>query len=138
MELGRFLTDARSPDKQFDMLVAGVPGDLSLAYVGAMFDSRQAGGALDYAGFHTRELDSSFARVRAARSADETRDAWLALQAALAREVPVAWIYHSRGVQGISARLHDVRMDLRGELATVTRWRVGDRTTPATSLSARP
>ena len=138
VELGRFLTDARSPDKQFDMLVAGVPGDLSLAYVGAMFDSRQAGGALDYAGFHTRELDSSFARVRAARSADETRNAWLALQAALAREVPVAWIYHSRGVQGISARLHDVRMDLRGELATVTRWRVGDRTTPATSLSARP
>src|SRR5207248_8319195 len=109
VELGRFLTDARSPDKQFDMLVAGVPGDLSLAYVGAMFDSRQAGGALDYAGFHTGPLDSLFGRVRSARSPAETRDEWMALQDELARDIPVAWIYHSRGVQAISARLHDVR-----------------------------
>jgi peptide/nickel transport system substrate-binding protein len=138
VELGRFLAEARAPVKQFDMLVAGVPGDLSLAYVGAMFDSRQAGGALDYAGFHTRELDSLFARVRSAPSTAEARAAWLLLQAALARELPVAWIYHSRGVQAISARLHDVRMDLRGELATVTRWNVGNRMVPSSSLSSRP
>ena len=137
VELGRFLADARAPVKQFDMLVAGVPGDLSLAYVGAMFDSRQAGGALDYAGFHTRPLDSLFARVRSARSPAETRDEWVALQDELSRDIPVAWIYHSRGVQAISARLHDVRMDLRGELATVTRWSVGHRTAPPSSLSSR-
>jgi peptide/nickel transport system substrate-binding protein len=125
VELGRFLTEARAPQKDFDLLVAGIPGDLSLSYVGAMFDSRQAGGALDYAGFHTGPLDSLFARARDAGSADATRDAWLALQRQLARDLPVAWIYHSRGVQGISARLLDVRMDLRGELATVASWRVG-------------
>jgi peptide/nickel transport system substrate-binding protein len=125
VELGRFLTEARAPQKDFDLLVAGIPGDLSLSYVGAMFDSRQAGGALDYANFHTTSLDSLFSRTREARSGDATRDAWLTLQGELARELPVAWIYHSRGVQGISARLLDVRMDLRGELATVASWRVG-------------
>ena len=90
VEFGRFLAEARAPVKQFDMLVAGVPGE-----------------------------------------------AWLALQAALARELPVAWIYHSRGIQAISARLHGVRMDLRGELATVTRWSV-DRMVPPASLSSSP
>lgn len=126
VELGRFLSIARAPVKQFDMLVAGIPGDLSLSYVGAMFDSRQAGGALDYASYHTLALDSLFVRVRDARTKDETRAAWLELQEQLARDLPVAWIYYSRGLQGISARLHDVRMDLRGELANVASWRIGE------------
>jgi len=135
VELGRFLTEARAPQKDFDLLVAGIPGDLSLSYVGAMFDSRQAGGALDYASFHTPPLDSLFARAREARSADATRDAWIALQRELAHDLPVAWIYHSRGVQGISARLLDVHMDLRGELATVASWRVAGATSPTVSAT---
>ncbi|HEY2377711.1 MAG TPA: peptide ABC transporter substrate-binding protein [Gemmatimonadaceae bacterium] len=134
VELGRFLAEARAPEKQFDMLVAGIPGDLSLSYVGAMFDSRQAGGALDYAGYHTRMLDSLFAAVRDARSPTDARAAWLSIQIQLARDVPVAWIYHSRGIQGISARLHDVRMDLRGELATIASWSIG---TPARALAIK-
>jgi peptide/nickel transport system substrate-binding protein len=36
--------------------------------------------------------------------------------------MPVAWISHSRGLQGVSARLHNVVMDLRGEMATLSRW----------------
>ena len=136
VELGRFLTEARAPRKEFDLLVAGIPGDLALSYVGAMFDSRQAGGALDYASFHTPLLDSSFARVREAHSANETRDAWLALQRQLARDLPVAWIYHSRGVQGISARLLDVRMDLRGELPTVASWRVAGATKQSRTVTS--
>jgi peptide/nickel transport system substrate-binding protein len=139
VELGRFLGEARAPTKAFDMLVAGVPGDLSLSYVGAMFDGRQANGALDYANYHTPSLDSLFARVRNARSVDETREAWLALQAQLSLDVPVAWIYHSRGLQGVSARLQHVQMDLRGELATVASWRTGNSTgaTPRAVTSAR-
>jgi peptide/nickel transport system substrate-binding protein len=42
----------------------------------------------------------------------------------LAAETPVAWVYHSRGVQGVTARLLGVRMDLRGEMPTVARWRL--------------
>jgi peptide/nickel transport system substrate-binding protein len=124
VELGSFLGEARAPEKRFDMLVAGIPGDLSLAHIGAMFDSRQAGGALDYAGYHSPRLDALFTAVRDAHSPTELRAAWLALQDELAKELPVAWIYHSRGIQGISARLRDVRMDLRGELTNIAEWQV--------------
>jgi len=128
VEMGAFLTAAREKHKRFDVLQTGIPGDLSLAYLAAMYDSRQAGSALDYSGFHTPKLDSLFAAVREARDPTDLRRAWLGIQAELEREAPAAWIYHSRGLVGMSSRVRNVRMDLRGELATVTRWEVG--TTP--------
>jgi peptide/nickel transport system substrate-binding protein len=36
--------------------------------------------------------------------------------------MPVAWLYHARGVQGRSVQLEHVEMDLRGELVSVARW----------------
>ena len=136
MELGAFLALARAREKSFDLLISGVSGDLSLAYLGAMFDGRQAGGALDYAGYHTARLDSLFARARRAGTATDARAAWLAVQAELDRATPVAWLYHSRGVQGLSARLVNVRMDLRGELPTIARWTIDSGASP-TRTAAR-
>jgi peptide/nickel transport system substrate-binding protein len=127
------------------VLQTGIPGDLSLAYLAAMYDSRQAGGALDYGGYHTPDLDALFTAVRAARDTGDVRRAWLAIQAELARQAPAVWLYHSRGLVGMSSRVRNVRMDLRGELATVTQWEVGDpradematsRTSRATSRAA--
>jgi hypothetical protein len=40
----------------------------------------------------------------------------------LADSLPATWLYHARGVQGLSRRLQGVTMDLRGELATVHDW----------------
>ena len=125
LELGAFLAAARAAPSTYDVLLTGIPGDLSLAYLAAMFDSRLAGGALDYGGYHTARLDSLFAAVRAASSADALRGAWADIQRELARETPAAWVYHSRGVQGMSRRLAGVTMDLRGELVTLHDWRVG-------------
>jgi peptide/nickel transport system substrate-binding protein len=127
VELGTFLTQARATSKTFDVLVAGVPGDVALSFLGAMFESRQAGGALDYTGFHSPQLDALFSAARSARNDAERVAAWQAVQRALADEMPVAWIYHSRGLQGISARLQNVVMDLRGEMATLSEWSVGAR-----------
>lgn len=39
-------------------------------------------------------------------------------------ETPVAFLYHSRGVQGVNRRLHGVELGLRGELASVSRWSI--------------
>ena len=64
LEFGAFLTRARAAPKTFDVLLTGIPGDLSLAYLGAMYDGRQRGSALDYADYHTPRLDSLFARTR--------------------------------------------------------------------------
>ena len=93
-----------------------------------MFDSRLAGSALDYAAFHTPSLDSAFARVSAATTKAELADAWHSVQRILDAETPVAWVYHSRGVQGVTARLLGVRMDLRGEMPTVAQWRLSGAT----------
>ncbi|HEU4565657.1 MAG TPA: peptide ABC transporter substrate-binding protein [Gemmatimonadaceae bacterium] len=123
-ELGAFLSEARASRRTFDALFTGIPGDLSLAYLSAMFDSRLAGGALDYAGYHTPRLDSLLRAAREAASEQAARDGWAAVQRELDRQAPAAWVYHSRGLQGLSRRLHGVTMDLRGELVTLARWSV--------------
>lgn len=125
LELATFLSRARETPKRFDLLLTGVPGDLSLSHLASMYESRFEGGALDYSGFHDSGLDSLFARVRSARDAAAAREAWLLVQRRLADDVPAAWLYHARGVQGVSARLRGVTMDLRGEMATLARWHVG-------------
>ncbi|MEP7065420.1 MAG: peptide ABC transporter substrate-binding protein [Gemmatimonadota bacterium] len=120
-ELASFLAAARASPRAFDALYTGIPGDLSLSYLSAMFDTRFAGGALDYAGFHEPRLDSLLLAARAAPDAD-ARTRWSDVQRELDDSTPVAWIYHARGIQGASRRLHAVTMDLRGELATVAIW----------------
>jgi peptide/nickel transport system substrate-binding protein len=122
-ELASFLAEARATPRRFDALYTGIPGDLSLSYLSAMFDSRFAGGALDYAGFHEARLDSLLANARAAPDTI-ARARWSAVERELDASMPVAWIYHARGVQGASRRLQGVTMDLRGELATLTSWYV--------------
>ena len=124
LEFGAFLSEARAKPKRFDALFTGIPGDLSLSYLAAMFDSKLSGGALDYAGFHTPELDAAFQRTGSARTHKELVDAWRNVQHLLDEATPVAWVYHSRGVQGVTARLSGVRMDLRGEMPTLANWRL--------------
>ncbi len=121
-ELGAFLAEARAPEKRFDALITGIPGDVSLSYLSSMFDSRAAGGALDYAAFHSPHLDSLLASARLAPSDSAARSAWIGVQRELGRELPVAWLYHARGIQGLSRRLAGVTMDLRGEMVSITRW----------------
>lgn len=136
LELGAFLLRARGQPKDFDVLVTGVPGDLSLSYIRAMFESSQARGSLDYAAFHRPAIDARFASARAATTPATLRSAWLDVQRELAREAPVAWLYHARGLQGVSARMQNVVMDLRGELTSVTRWTVDVAAPPASAKLA--
>ena len=124
VEFGSFLSKARSSPKTFDLLLTGIPGDLSLAYLSAMYDGRLRGSALDYADYHTARLDSLFARTREAATRDAQVAAWHDVQSELARDMPAAWLFHSRGLQGVSRRMLDVHMDLRGELASLSRWHV--------------
>ena len=109
------------------MLIAGVPGDLSLAYVSALFDTRQRGGTLDYTGFHTPSLDTLLRTAGASADGSPRREAWMAVQRALDTLAPATWIYHSRGVQGVSRRVRGATMDLRGELVTVHDWSLSPR-----------
>jgi peptide/nickel transport system substrate-binding protein len=120
-EMTTFLSTVRAPTKTFDLVLTGIPADIGLGQLVALFASSQRGGALDYTGFHDAALDRALAVARAA-PAPSVREAWQRVDSIIRAEVPVAWLYHARGVQGLSRRLHNVTMDLRGELVSVTRW----------------
>jgi peptide/nickel transport system substrate-binding protein len=119
VELGTFLNDARAATKTFDVLVAGVPGDVALSFLSAMFETRQRGGALDYTGFHSRELDSLFAAARGASDEPARIDAWRAAQRVLNGNMRSPGCT-TRGASGVSARLHNVTMDLRGGMVSIS------------------
>ncbi len=124
-EFTALLAALRAPaqERAFDLALTGVPGDVALGHLEALLHSRGAGGALDLGRVHDATLDTLIDRARAQRIAD-ARDAWRAVDARLDTIMPVVWLYHARGVQGLSRRLEGVTLDLRGELATVAQWRV--------------
>ncbi len=122
LEGGSFLSAVRAKQKGFDAAITGISGDVSLAYLAAMFETSRAGSSLDYADWHSPSLDAALARARGAADDQARQEAWAEAQRVLDDSMPVVWIYHSRGVQGIAARLDGVIMDLRGEMVTVASW----------------
>ena len=123
-EMGSFLTAVRADRKTYDMALAGIPGDLSLSWVSAMFQGAQRGGTLDYTGFHAAALDSLLERAAVAPEGAPRVQAWREVQVAIDSLAPATWLFHSRGLQGLSRRVQGVRMDLRGELVTLHDWRL--------------
>ena len=96
LELSAFLDRAYGPRHDFEAAVLGVPGDLGLAHLGPL---------------------AALAGATAPEGAG-------AIQRMFHDSVPVAFLYHARGLQGMNRRVTGVHMDLRGELASLERWRV--------------
>lgn len=96
LELSAFLDRVQGPSHEYQAAVMGVPGDLALGYLSPL---------LRTAGF-----------TPAADTTGQLRQ--------LADSTPVVFLYQARGVQGMNRRVRNVRMDQRGELATVARWTV--------------
>ncbi|HTC23022.1 MAG TPA: ABC transporter substrate-binding protein [Gemmatimonadales bacterium] len=96
LELSAFLDRVYGPTHDFDAAILGIPGDLGLGYLGPL---------------------AALAGMTAPRAPD-------AAERMFADSMPVAFLYHARGLQGMNRRVHGVRMDVRGELVTVHDWRV--------------
>jgi peptide/nickel transport system substrate-binding protein len=96
LELSAFLSRVYGPAHEFDAAVLGIQGDLGLAYLGPL---------------------------AALAGLDVPSDPALA-QHVFADSIPVAFLYHSRGLQGMNRRVRGVAMDLRGELPTLQHWSV--------------
>jgi len=111
LELGAFLAAAQGGARDYDALVTGISGDPALGYLSSLFDSRRLAAPLQYAQYRNPAVD------RALDAGD-----FGAVQRIVARDLPISFLYHARGVQGMNRRLRGVRMDLRGELATLQRW----------------
>jgi len=95
LELTAFLDRVSARRRDFQAAVTGTSGDPGLGYLTTLAD--QAG-----------------LRV--------PPDPELA-QRMFRDSLPVAFLYHGRGLQGMNRRVRGVRMDLRGELPTVATWR---------------
>jgi peptide/nickel transport system substrate-binding protein len=121
IELSAFLATVQGSSRDFDAALVGVTGDLSLGYVRALYDSHHPG-PLAYSGYQSAGMDSALAEVSAAATEPALFQAWREVQGVLGRDHPSSWLYHSRGVQGVNRRVGSVTIDLRGELANVTRW----------------
>lgn len=122
LELATFLATLRAEEKRYDLAFTGVPGDLALGHLRALLHGAQRRGALGYTGHAAAALDAALDAAAAARDLPSRRAAWAAVDSAVAVEAPVTVLYHARGVQGRARALRGVVMDLRGELATVSRW----------------
>jgi peptide/nickel transport system substrate-binding protein len=96
LELATYLDRVQGPTHDFDAAVMGVPGDLG-------------------AGQLARMLELSGLR------ADGGRERLLRV---FTDSTPAVFLYHARGVQGVNRRVQGVRMDLRGELVTLSDWHV--------------
>jgi peptide/nickel transport system substrate-binding protein len=96
LELSAFLDRVQGPRAEFQAAVMGVPGDLGLGELAPLIRTT---------GLQAPGDTASQLRL-------------------LADSLPVVFLYHARGVQGMNRRVGGVRMDLRGELATVARWTV--------------
>jgi peptide/nickel transport system substrate-binding protein len=94
LELSAFLARVYGPSHDFDAAVLGISGDLGLGYLAPL---------------------ASLAGLRAPQDG-------AAAQRMFADSLPVAFLYHARGLQGMNRRVHGVTMDLRGELPTVHDW----------------
>jgi peptide/nickel transport system substrate-binding protein len=94
LELTAFLARVNGRQRDFTAAVVGSPGDPGLGYLTTL---------------------TELAGLRPA--ADPAR-----AQRLFRDSLPVAFLYHARGVQGMNRRVSGVRMDLRGELPTVATW----------------
>jgi peptide/nickel transport system substrate-binding protein len=97
LELSAFL-DRVYAAHQFEAAVLGTPGDLGLGYLDPL--ARLSGLRVPPTGDPAELLDF------------------------FQDSLPVAFLYHARGVQGVNRRLEGVQLGLRGELATVSQWSV--------------
>lgn len=126
LELTSFLARAQADARDFDAIVTGIPGDLSLGYVAAMFSGSDPG-PLAYSGYRNEELDEALQRAADAETEQKLKAAWGEVQQLLSRDVPATWLYHARGLQGANRRIVNTRIDLRGELAGISGWEIEPR-----------
>ncbi len=122
-ELASFLALVQSNERDFDALVTGIPGNLSLGFVAAMFGSTNPG-PLAYPGYVNAASDAALNRTRMAETEADLKRAWGEVQRILASDHPTTWLYHSRGLQGGNRRIANAEIDFRGELAAISEWRI--------------
>ena len=90
-----------------------------------LFHSSQAAreGSANRSSYANPTADSLMDLGVTAIDEQEARAIWTELVALLQTDQPITFLYWSEELAGVSNDLEDVRMDARGELVTLPRWR---------------
>ena len=121
-DMGALLAAARATSGAHCAIYTGVAGDPSRSQLAALFDPASRGGALDLGANRPSSLATLFAQLRTTVDSNTRHAIWRDLFTILADSAPATPIFHSRGVQGLTDRLQNVTIDLRGELFSAARW----------------
>ncbi len=97
LELSTFLDRVQGPTHEFDAAVMGISGDLAMGHLNQV---------LAIAGLRAGPGPATLLEL-------------------IEDSLPATFLYHARGVQGMNRRVLGVRMDLRGELVTLSEWHIG-------------
>jgi peptide/nickel transport system substrate-binding protein len=87
-----------------------------------LLHSARVDGPLGWSGTNNPEIDRLLETLPSVLDPDESRTMWAEYQRAIVAEQPFTFLFFPDRLDGVSRRLRDVRMDARGEWATVTRW----------------
>ncbi|HUH11679.1 MAG TPA: ABC transporter substrate-binding protein [Longimicrobiales bacterium] len=97
-----------------------------MAALRGLFHSEALDGPLQLAGYQSARADSLLDVVAAASSRERAAPAWRELQAVLSEEQPWSFLYYFSILAARSARLQGVEMDVRGQLASMPGWWIGE------------
>ncbi len=108
-------------ERKFDAVVMGWVDNLRKDDSN-LLHSRNLNGPFQTAGYTNPRADHLLDTLALIVNRDQARPVWSEYQVLIAQDVPATVLYYPNGLLGVGQRLQGVEMDVRGELATVSRW----------------
>jgi peptide/nickel transport system substrate-binding protein len=127
VEFNAFIYKASDPKKRdFDAMVIGWKPEFHLDD-SDLYACGKQDRPLAWSGYCGAETDRLMDSVQIVADRTTALPLWHRYQQIIARDQPVTLLYFSNRLVGVSRRLHDVRLDARGDWIGVDRWWIDPR-----------
>jgi peptide/nickel transport system substrate-binding protein len=113
--------DITSPERRFDAVVAGWQADFNLDDR-IVFACSQLEGLFQFASYCNPRVDEILDQVAVMEDRSRALPLWHEYQEILQWEQPYTFLYYDVRANGVRERVHDVRMDIRGDFINVKDW----------------
>lgn len=110
-----------SESRDFDGMVFALAPEFRLDDTD-LFHSERIDQPLAFVGLNDPDMDRILEELSSTIDRDEARKVWREYQELLARLQPYTYFYFQNRIEGVNRRLHNVRMDARGEWINIKDW----------------
>lgn len=121
LEGGTLIADVTGAERRFDAVMLSLEVDMR-PNLRDFFHSEGSSGPFHLSGYSNPELDAAIDSLATEVDRERERGHWLRAQELLARDQPWTFLYYFPNLAGVSGRLRDVEMDVRGRLVNVADW----------------